>query len=246
MFNTTPQAIHCPHCDQESDLIEMLLSKLRNAKLSGIIPDELAVISWDNKNQETPLKRSFDLLGIKCLFLGKGEEWLNNEKKISLTNDFLRSTSKKYVIGLDAYDAVLFGCPQKILNEFKKMKERLVFNATLGSYPPIDRLTSFEKSLFPEKIWCHLNAGAWIGETEYCKQFFGSLLSYKTETSDYAGSEQLLVRMALQKEYPNATIDHECKMFQIIREPECYPEHLKSNRGIEINGKSFKEIALIL
>ena len=251
IYNTNPKVIHCPQCDLGDLFLEKFICDLHKSKLTACVPDDLAIISWDNKSHETVLKRSLGIFGIEATFLGSGIDWTSNELKIDLTNDFLKSNKKKYVLGLDSYDAILFGSPDKLLSDFRSMSSELVFNATLGSYPSIDKLTNFEQNLpSGRSVWRHLNAGVWIGVAEYCKYFFESLRSYKDESqqmaAQYVGSEQLLVRMALEKEYPFVDIDHQCKMFQVVRESECYPEELKINRGLEINGKKFKEAVWFL
>lgn len=246
IYSTSPKTIHCPQCEHNDKLLKIFMLELTRTGTQVVFPEDLGIISWDSKGGQSILKKSLKFLKVDATFLGKDMIWANNRLKINLTNDFLKTTSKKYVMGIDAYDALLVGDPAILLEDFKQTKLKLIFNATPGCYPPVKELIEYELKLFPNKIWQHLNAGVWIGETEYCRYFFGKLLSYYEQAmqlflEDGKMGEQILVKLAFQDEFPLVSIDWKCQLFQVIRESACYPNELKINRGIEINGVDFDE-----
>ncbi len=246
IYKTNPKIIHCPQCEPDDPLLKIFISKLKK-RLFDPLNSNLDIISWDNNAKNNILKHSANLLDYKIKFLGQNSIWDNNRIKIKLTNDFLKSTKKKYIMGIDSYDALIVGDLNDLIANFELMKpHKLIFNATVTSYPPVSLLTDFEKNKF-KGPWTHLNAGAWIGEVDYCRYFFNNLMPKLKKAqelypvNDGLMGEQILVRLMLMEEYPLTSIDWKCELFQIVREPNVYPKELQSNRGIEVNNKTFKQ-----
>lgn len=242
LYKTKPSIIHSPGiCPFFDDLVKINLnSKIKQENITK----ELTIITWNNNDNESILEKSLKLFNIKPIVVGKDIKNWKNTDKIRLTNLVLKKIKTKFVMGLDAFDVIVLKNPSCILNKFLKMNIKILFNASVASYPKIDSLLNFEESKY-NSIYNHLNAGAWIGHTESVIDFWKLVGSIDIENKackiinennfnkKYINSEQLRVKLAFQDCFPLATIDQYCNIFQCLNFPELYKnEKLKYTQGI--------------
>lgn len=230
---TKPIIVHCPIYDEHNGniLFEEIIKKIyRSKKTSKKKYSNLEIITWNNSNKKSLLEISLEKFNIYPIILGKNEKTWSNLKKIQLTKDFLAQTNADYIIGVDAFDAVFLKHPNLVLDIFLKKNTSIIFNATIGNWPPFKELRDLEEKKFDQYS---LNSGAWVGEKESLKYFFELMLSNNVEkkckkilfknnnkNKKYDESEQLRAKIALEylnKEY-KIDINTDFDIFQIINE----------------------------
>jgi hypothetical protein len=192
---------------------------------------EATIITWNNKSKG-PLEDSLDKMGVKYIVLGKDINCWNNVIKIKLTNEILDKISTKYVIGLDSCDVIVLDDPNKIVQRFKKMNCKILFNSQCYCYPRINQngenhdFVEFEKKLNIKNYKdCYLNAGAWVGETEFCKKFFQKCENIfennnfdKEKEIYWKISEQAYVRKAFMCFPDLIKLDYTNKIFKVVED----------------------------
>jgi hypothetical protein len=211
--------------------IQQIAEEVLNEKNLPIfeMPKDLTIITWNNSNNKGMLEKNLDLLGLDYAVLKK-TNWKNIDK-IHLVAKFLCEVKTKYVMGLDAFDVVVLGNLREALRIFKSQDCKMLFNAAFYSYPNIINFKKDEKETFKGGAFKYLNAGAWIGETEFCKSFFNKVsdntVSRKKEmmlkcanfprdiVSAISWSEQFHIRHELSN-FKEIGIDVNCLIFQIV------------------------------
>ena len=173
--------------------------------------------------------------------------WLD---KITKTNEYLKKVRTKYVVGLDSTDIIIStdNGGQRTLwydlkETFKELNCKLVYNAEKYNWPSSDGVgTSIEedgmnsyliKSLietekFEEKMYkdyfgskfFRLNSGAFMGYTDYTKDFYQTLcdehikrIYEKGIDENFFGGDQGFIRIMQKRCFPDLTIDWRNKLF---------------------------------
>jgi hypothetical protein len=97
----------------------------------------------------------------------------------------------------------------------------LVFNSTgSGCWPDLPEIVRFESSLPMAAVaqgrhW--LNAGVWIGKTEFAREYFAELAS-APPVAGHEGSDQALIKREWPRWYPRVQLDYLSIMFQWMNE----------------------------
>lgn len=227
LFGTHPVVVHSPGENPIFPTITARLFASPPRQIGNI--DNLTIFTWNNGDGLGLLEKSLAHLGVPCEVLGKGiRPWVNKEK-IRLTIDFLKTVKTEYVAGIDSYDAVAVGDPNELLKTYLEhyQNQQIVFNSTIGNWPGIDELNELEaRAAPPNHPFKHLNAGAWIGTTRFCKKFFERTLYLEDQVEekypDFYWSEQVRVKLCFQTLWPLCGIDYECRMFQTLNLPKYY------------------------
>lgn len=246
LFNTRPIVLHAPCIEHEAENSRKIFLNIKNKFLScppaTCVPDNYTLITWNTK-ETSHLQDSLDHLGVDYHLLSyPQDEWINT-KKIDLTYNFLDKVETKYLIGIDALDAIVLDDPQKIVDRFKSKDCKMLFNATVVSYPDyredskisqlVDRSCTriedieFHKNIKINSPFKYLNAGAWIADTDFCKKFYKRVLEKdallreifevnpEEQFQDYIESEQLRIRLAAVT-FDEVEIDYKCEIFQLM------------------------------
>lgn len=198
LTKTYPIIAHCP--GEETPLWNQLVKNVKK------IQTDLTIITWNNLEHESILEKS-----CNCHVLGKGITNWNNRMKICLTAEFLENCKSNYVMGIDAFDAIVLDDPIKIL----PIKQKMLFNATNGSFPTMPNIEIFDNSI-RNNYYKHLNAGVWIGETTFCLKFFKQAEKLSKTDFRHPHSEQFIIRQMAAFHYPFVDIDSNCTFFQLI------------------------------
>lgn len=222
IYNTYPLVLHSPgDYNQFPFLIEK--SKKYSQKKKEL-SDDLTIFSWNNSKEKGILELLLDKMNIPYFVLGKGILDWKNKLKINLTINFLKTVKTKYVLAMDCFDVIILDNPNRILERFKLFysDKKLIFNATAYIAPYIKASYDlFMKKHFKDRgPFCNINAGVWIGETEFCLKFFQKCLNYEKDINikykKVEHSEQLRVKLAFADNCNYIDIDSDCKIFQVL------------------------------
>lgn len=124
-----------------------------------------------------------------------------------------------YILCLDGLDVLLAEDISEMISRYREFNCKLLYNASKLNYPPI--CTDEEDT---DSTFKYLNAGAFIGEVDFIKQFYTFLFEkemYK-EYKNYMLSEQVRVREGRLKYKfrSDIKVDTECKIFQTLNKAE--------------------------
>lgn len=194
--------INQPIIHRENDNYQLASTKLQYLidnninKDKFVKPEDLIILTVSNYQDTTLFEKSLQHLGIKdYIVLGEDNIQWNYYYKIKWINEYLNKSHKeKYVMYVDARDAIIQDDPQKIIDLFLKQNDcKLLFSAT-----------EFDGFFFKKNNWWHndviklfkngndlnrdyfeyfkknksnnlpvyLNSGFFIGEIDYIKKFF--------------------------------------------------------------------------
>jgi len=221
VFDTRPLVVHAPGLTGKNPLwrairAEFFLSEPRHYGAA----DGLTILTWNNRSEPAVLQQCLDHLGIPYLVLGQGvRNWVNLLKN-RLTCEALADVTTPYVMGLDSSDVLVLGHPQAILDRFRdEFSCKLLLGAETHCFPEIAEVRRFEDSLpGATSPWHYLNSGMWIGETDFCREFF----RVAAETEPWPGderfrqSDQGVLKKVFRRFYPKALLDTQCRLFQNI------------------------------
>lgn len=210
IYGTNPIIFHAQGKPQFCPLWLAVKSMCGSKK---IIDKDIQIVTFNNGNNFIG-KSNGNLewsVQNQCTVMGSDiKEW-KNIFKIALTVQFLENSEAKYVISADSSDVVIYSL-DGIIEEFEKKQCSLLYNAEVKCWPADAVMESFEQSTFA-KPFCHLNAGAWIGERNAALQFYKECF----DSMDFqTNSEQSYVKRLYKKWYPKISIDDTCCIFQTL------------------------------
>ncbi len=228
-LTTDALVVHCPGplrrpdhpIRHEWDLAEKTLFADQGAVGACSDHPDLTVITYNTGHDQTLLEACCDHVGLRDLVvLGRGQPW-SFELKILPVRDYLLSNPvAENVLCLDAFDVLLFGCPDIILDRYSRSDAKVLFSSTAGNWPFSSEIGAFEEQVgaSASPAHRHLNSGAYIGKTSY-------VLECLEEIADAIGSsaawcrtsdgfdDQLAWRELHRRRYPDIQIDTTCSVF---------------------------------
>jgi hypothetical protein len=218
-FGTSPLVAHGQGPHDYKPFWEPLLERFFATPASSFgAPKDLTILTWNNGNAGMGLlERSLDHLGVPYMVTGRGiEKWVNSEHKPMLTAEALPLITTKYVVGVDSRDAIFLGDPNEIVRRFEADFDcDLVFSADQLNWPNLKRFKVFENGLAGarDSEFRYLNSGAWIGRTEFCREFFAQ--AAKTPPAPEAPEvDQGILKEIFPAYYPKVQLDYRCRLFQ--------------------------------
>lgn len=217
LYHTFPSLLHSPGRIKYSPWWNVL-SKLKTSAVTK--PKNLSIVTCNSGVAARFLTTNGYELGtfenslndLPHYVLGSGCKDWSNVKKIDLLIDFLYSIDTKYTLYADSSDAILLGDPAFILDNFKKMHCKMLFNAEKNFWPPeMEAIKKFEESK-SKPPFQYLNAGVWIGETDFCREVFST--AKLQPAGSRPNSEQVRIKPLYPIFYPLIKIDDTCQVFQ--------------------------------
>ncbi len=178
--------------------------------------EDVTIITWNSKKPKGILERNLDRLSVPYWVMGKGTKGWVNRLKVKFTNDALSRVKTRYVIGMDSFDVMVLDDPNEAVRRFEQHDCGLLFNAEYSPFPKIASLNNFEKSIGGAAHYKYLNAGAWIGKTDFCREFFAEAAKVKT-APPCSFSDQKLIRTVHKDFYPWSKVDYGCTIFQVLQ-----------------------------
>lgn len=222
-FKTEPILVHAPGIKiNRLKVWEKVLNWSKNIQANYQKPEDLEIITYNNKNNQSINNKklgNFEESLIRCgikefTVLGKQVVNWKNKIKISLLKNHIKNCNKKYILSSDSTDVLLINNIESMIEKFLKMKCDMLFNAETLVWP-----TDLHKNIleFEEKTCIegskYLNAGLWIGKTEYVKKLLASNAKI-IWTKKHPNSEQIYWKHQYFYNYPNIKIDNKCEIFQ--------------------------------
>tara|TARA_R100001509_G_scaffold143541_1_gene99347 strand:- start:1731 stop:2528 length:798 start_codon:yes stop_codon:yes gene_type:complete len=204
---------------------------------------DLTILTWSVKGETTMLEDCFERKGIKdslyVMNIDKPFNWLD---KIKTIQEYLPYVKTKYVMALDSTDIIVSTDSDgkgriwsNIIDVLETMGCKMLWNAEKRSWPSIGvgSDSSFNKQIrdiedFEDKIYrniceseyCRLNSGAFIGLTDYVKEFYHTTWHEYTkefyqqgENENMFGGDQGFIRNVQRQAFPETVIDYDCRIF---------------------------------
>ena len=224
LFRTNPIVAHAPGPLYQS--FQRLCQAAWSQPRRRARCDELTLLTFNTG--ERPAKpcgvfeRSCHRFGMAPVVLGRGARNWRNVAKLRLLAEALKRVRTPYVMAADSCDVLLLDSPAVVLERFKQhFACDLVYNTTgSGCYPDLPEFIRYESSR-PMAAVAHgrhwLNAGVWIGRTEFAREYYASLAASPL-IPGYEHSEQAVVKREWPKWYPRVQLDYLAIMFQWINE----------------------------
>ena len=241
IFDSFPVIVHSPSCNS---IWPRITNYFFGFPAKPFVLKDITIITWNNNIDKGILEKSLDHLSIPYIVMGRGiQEWVNTIK-IQLTNKALEDIETPYVMGIDSFDAIVTGDINHTPGILEKSGCEMLFNATTGGLLSLPEHNLFFEQTYRNDIYKHLNAGAWLGRTEFCKEFFALTSDiHETFADDYPEeslrySEQVRVKHAFLKLYPLAGIDTRCSIFQLLNEEYLLPASMGEEQGVKIHNKT--------
>lgn len=221
LFNTTPVVIHAQGSHDYKPYWRPIREKFFASPRRSLGPvADLTIMTWNNGHEAMGLlERSLDHLGVPCVVLGRGvKDWVNSRDKPRLTRDALASITTKFVAGVDSRDAIFIEHPRLVLERFvSEFDCDLVFSADRMNWPNRAEFKRFEDSLPGARAsdFRYLNSGAWIGRTEFCREFFAAAVE-TPPVPDAPRADQGILKQLFPTYYPRVQLDYRSSMFQNV------------------------------
>lgn len=196
---------------------EFIIEDNLNRKIS--VSDELSIISIMNYECEKHsfVKKQLDNNNIPLYNTAIYERQWNNVLKIKHILKSLEQIKTKYCLIIDGRDVVICNnLDNEFIAKYKSLEKPIIFNGTPISHPnmPIEPIQDLIKIKGKQK---YLNAGVAIGETKILKIFYSKAYEISQKNPDNH-SEQMIIRMARQKNPELAGHDSENSIFRIVHE----------------------------
>ncbi len=224
LFQTHPVLAHAP--GPLGNGFQRLCQAVWALPRRSVRCDDLTIITFNSGSRTAKpcgvFERSLAQLGIEPLVLGQGVPKWTNLKKVRLTLEALAQVTTPFVLAADSCDVLLLDSPAILLERFQQhFSCDLVFNSTgSGCWPELPEFVRFESGLPMAAVaqgrhW--LNAGVWIGRTEFAREFFASLAA-SPPVAGWESSDQALIKRHWPRWYPRVQLDYLSIMFQWIND----------------------------
>lgn len=225
-FGTSPQLIHAPDCSKNPYWDKLCRVFLNRTKTVHNCHD-LTVLTWNNRKKGA-FERSLEIKGIPHIITGQNDNPWSNYNKFKYNIQIARECGTKYLMGCDSHDVLFIGDPCEVVDRFSRMDCRLLFNCEKFFYPnfpepTLQRWRSFEMSV-GQRPYQFLNAGMWIGETDFCQEFFQHADAvrvydlfdcepYEFLRKSSIGCDQSSLHHIFPHFHPRVSLDYRCEVF---------------------------------
>lgn len=221
IFNTKPIIIHAHGShDFKPNWLPIKNAFFEQPKRDIKIGNNVTVITCNNGHKSMGiLEKSLDHLGIPYHVFGQGiHPWVNSKHKPHVIYEALKTIKTPYVLYADSRDAILIDDPNLAVKTFvEHFQCKLLFGADRINWPPIPEFQKTEDDLVSgiDTEFRYFNGGAWIGETNFCRDFFK--VAIDTPPIDQAPeSEQGILKKIFPLFKGDVALDYNCRIIQNI------------------------------
>jgi hypothetical protein len=219
-------AIHAPDLERNSHWPKLLRYYLSREARKAAKRSQIELITWNNLG-DGPLEQCCARNDYSLVVYGKEVTAWSNYLKFTFNIQACRETKAQYVMGCDAHDVILLSSPEDILEGFLQFNCKMLFNAERYFYPNIPEPVVQEWKQYEEQRYGgfpYLNAGVWIGETEFVKEFFSECnkvrvhdlfdcSNYRALRKDFIGCDQSSIHATFPKFWPDVQLDSQADLF---------------------------------
>lgn len=169
----------------------------------------------DGPEQCSLLIQSAERVGMDLRLYGVGQQYPGHtEGKFKGAIEEckrLKDAGYTHVVYMDGFDTLIMRGAAHIATAYKMLAEPpILFAGEENCWPYADRFIEYPRSETP---WRFLNGGAWMGELGYLVERLPLALQQPQYDSDDQG---MLTQAYLSLAFPNAMIDHWCRVFQTM------------------------------
>jgi hypothetical protein len=197
-------------------------------KANSKSPSDTEIVVCNNM-EEPVAEKCLNSMGLKYTALGKDIKNWDNILKIQLVLDHISKCEAEQILYFDSRDVVVVGDISHCDDILDRRQCSMLFNAETKFYPKCPSLKGtemFERQRSPNEYFA-LNAGCWIGKTEFLKDALEDALDMdlSRHLSENKGaieeyriikSDQLRWHLLYERLHPKIKVDHRCEMFQNI------------------------------
>lgn len=220
--NTKPLMAHAQGLVHQTDKWLKIVEELPVID-KNTLSNDITIVSFFSKELEDKmvlaLKLQLDKSEIKYVNATNPQPmvWKNTMKIKYLSK--LEGITTKYILCLDGLDILMCEDLSEIIQRYKNFNCDLLYNPSKLNYPPICTDIELTDSEFK-----YLNAGAFIGRTEFIRNFYQFLMKHEMykDYGSFDNSEQVRVRNG-RKNYKfrdKIKVDTDCILFQTLNKSQ--------------------------
>lgn len=212
--NTEPLILHAYGASHFGKKWDELCDEIIGTEIK--IPDDITIISFFFGDNKFALKEQLSIFNIPVIDATKDNYFFmwQDRVKIKLIADSIKKVKTKYVLILDGTDVLLGSKVSDIVDKFKTLDCKLLYNACVFSHP----LSNNKYELEDDNVglFNKLNSGAFIGETDFVDFFYKDLMTIYDDV-DMPVPQTDGIRIGLKyKNYPEIKVDYNCDIFQTL------------------------------
>ena len=160
-------------------------------------------------NQSDPryltVARLVDRLGLTRYTYGLGKWGGFGDKLITMREAANSLTAYTHLLHIDAYDVIVLGNEQQIMERYKQLAHPFVCMAEVNCWPDKNIAASYPPT---DGLWHYLNSGCYMGERTAIANILNSI-----ELKPSQDDQRVLTRYFL--DHPGSIkLDYECVLFQ--------------------------------
>ncbi len=171
----------------------------------------LSIVTWTSFRFPGSAELSLASLGLKMDVIRPAESY-TNLKRIRWLREYLDAVDTDYVLVMDSHDTFVTSDIYDIVDGFRKLDRRVLFQGEGNDWPPADDSKDFYDSIAPAGArFPYPCAGIFMGEREFMKRLVDRALEIPPVRKN---SDQGVYKKAFAEFHPEADLDYECALFQ--------------------------------
>ncbi len=171
----------------------------------------LSVVTWTSYRFPGSAQLSFEHFGVPMEVIRPREPY-SNRKRIGWLRDYLDAVDTDYVLVMDSHDTFVTSDVHGIVDGFRALGCRMLFQAEGNDWPPADELKDYYDRLAPpDAAYAYICAGIFMGEREFMKRVVDRALETPPIREH---SDQGIYKQVFREFHPEVQLDYRCQLFQ--------------------------------
>jgi hypothetical protein len=172
---------------------------------------KLSIVTWTSFRFPGSAELSLGALGFPLDLFRLPGPW-QNIRKLRLLRDYLDRVDTDYVLFLDSHDTFVTSDLAGIVEAFRKLGCRMLFQADSHDWPPFEGTRDFYASnAEPGTPFIYLCSGVFMGEVPFVRRVVDRAL---VTPPLIAHDDQGVYKQIFPEFYPEAQLDYKCRLFQ--------------------------------
>jgi len=201
---------------------------------------QLAIVTFTSFRSPGSAELSLHHLGVEIdVVRPRAAKW-DHMLKISLMKEYLEALETDYVLFLDSHDTFVTSDILGIVDAFKKLDCKLLFQADALDWPAC-ATEFYDRIAAKDAAYRYLCSGIFMGETAFLRR----VVARAVETApigDYG--DQAIYKQVFPEFHPEARLDYHCELFQPLtdyRDPRRPDRFAAANLNLEIQYRPDRE-----